>query len=71
MPSQISICFLATTIAPIKITETIRKALDARKFACEIFVDLEKAFDTVNHEILLQRIGYYGIRGTPHNWIKT
>ena len=46
----------------IEITEKIRKALDSREFACGIFVDLQKAFETVNHEILLEKIEHYGIR---------
>ena len=41
--------------ALMEITEKIRKALDSGKFACGFFVDLQKAFDTVNHEILLNK----------------
>ena len=40
----------------ISLTETIRKYLDKRKFACDIFVDLQKAFDTVEHDILLTKL---------------
>ena len=47
-------------------TEKIRKALYSRKFACGIFVDLQKAFDTVNHEILLKKLEHYGIRGNSN-----
>ena len=45
----------STTHAIISITEKIR-ALDKGKFACGVFVDLQKAFDTVNHEVLLQKL---------------
>ena len=58
----------STTHALIDITETIRKALDSEKFACGIFVDLQKAFDTVNHEILIQKLAHYGIRGVANDW---
>ena len=37
-------------------TETIKNSLDNRKLGCGIFLDLQKAFDTVNHSILLLRL---------------
>ena len=61
----------STNQALINITETIRSALDNNKFACGIFVDLQKAFDTVNHEILIEKLQHYGIRGITNNWFKS
>ena len=45
----------STTHALINITEKIRSALDNGKVACGFFIDLQKAFDTVNHDILLKK----------------
>ena len=53
------------------IVERIRKALDDGQYACGVFVDLQKAFDTVDHEILLQKLKHYGIRNTALSWFKT
>ena len=41
----------STSHALINITESIRKALDDGKIVCGVFVDLQKAFDTVDHKI--------------------
>ena len=49
----------------------MQSALDNNKFACGIFIDLEKAFDTVDHNILLSKLNYYGIRGIANDWFKS
>ena len=51
--------------------EIIQKALDDGKIACGIFIDLEKAFDTVNHNILLDKLDHYGIRGISNYWFRS
>ena len=61
----------STTHAIISITEKIREALDNGKFACGVFVDLQKAFDTVNHEVPVQKLYRYGIRGNTYEWFKS
>ena len=61
----------STNYALISLTELVREALDSGKFACGIFVDLQKAFDTVDHEILLKKLDYYGIRGLANGWFRS
>ena len=56
----------STDQALFKITELIRKAIDNKKIACGVFIDLQKAFDTVNHKILLEKLKHYGIRGNAY-----
>ena len=45
----------------IYLTENISQALDKGYIGCGIFVDLQKAFETVDHEVLLSKLDYYGI----------
>ena len=52
------------------LTELIRKALHEDKFACRIFTDLQKAFNTVDHNILLSKFYHYGVKQAPHQWFK-
>ena len=53
--------------ALIDITENVKSALDNKIHACGIFVDLQKAFDTVNHKILLDKLSHYGITGIEND----
>ena len=61
----------STTHALIQITELIKKSIDKGKYGCGIFIDLRKAFDTVNHEILLTKLEHYGIRGNMLDWFRS
>ena len=61
----------STNHALFSLTEMIREALDNSNFACGIFIDLQKAFDTVDHQILLKKLEHYGVRGLANNWFKS
>ena len=60
-----------TNHALIEITEQIRNACDKNLYTCGVYFDLQKAFDTVNHEILLKKLEYYGIEGASFNWFQS
>ena len=61
----------STIYALIEIIEKIKVSIDQGKFGCGIFIDLKKAFDTVNHEILLSKLDHYGIRGPLLDWFRS
>ena len=61
----------STEHALVTLTENIKSTLDNNRLGCGIFIDLQKAFDTVNHEILLKKLEHYGIRDTPLTWFKS
>ena len=61
----------STSHALINIPKNIRKALDDRNIGCGIFVDSQKAFDTVDHQVLLAKLNHYEIRGVSNDWFKS
>ena len=60
-----------TTDCLVDLIDEITKALDEEKYAVSIFLDLSKAFDTVNHSILLSKLDLYGIRGNENQWFRS
>ena len=55
----------------IDITNRIQEACDNGQYACGIYVDFKKVFDTVNHNILPHKLAHYGVRRIENNWFKT
>ena len=56
----------STKHALINLTDMIRSALENDQFACGVFIDQQKAFDTVDNKILLSKMNHYGIKGIPY-----
>ena len=61
----------STNSALMSIVENIRTQLDNGEFAAGVFVDLRKAFDTVDHRILIQKLEHYGVRGISKKWFSS
>ena len=61
----------STQHAILDIVNTILQNMDNGKFSCGVFIDLKKAFDTVNHEILLAKLENYVIRGVINSWFRS
>ena len=61
----------STNHALISIVDQINEALDKNKVACSVFVDFQKAFDTVNHEILINKLSHYGINDNINRWFRS
>ena len=57
--------------ALVSLTESVKITLDNKRLGCGIFIDLQRAFDTVNHKILLSKLEHYGIRGCALEWFRS
>ena len=55
-----------TEHAVLEIIEKIKENLDNKTFVCGVFIDLQKAFDTVDHSILLKKMHSYGVTGMAY-----
>ena len=61
----------STSHALIDLIEDVRNSIDNNNFSVGVFIDLQKAFDTVDHKILLSKLGHYGIRGKANDWFRS
>ena len=60
-----------TQLAALEFTDRIKKEMDAKKIPFSIFLDLSKAFDTLDHSVVLSKLQYHRIRDTALNWVKS
>ena len=60
----------STDMGVLYLSNKISQAVDLGEFCLGIFMDLSKAFDTIDHHILLNKLIYCGIRGLALNWFK-
>ena len=58
----------STVLALVDVVNDLYSHLDKKEFVAGIYLDLQKAFDTVDHSILLWKLQHYGIRGVVHSW---
>ena len=59
---------ITTAHVVISLIENIEKAIDNEIFLCGVFVDLQKAFDTVDHNILLHKLSHHVLRDMANCW---
>ena len=58
----------STEYAILQLTKEIHESFDKKEFTLGVFIDLSKAFDTVNHEILLTKLQYFGLENIYLKW---
>ena len=61
----------STTLTITDICNKLVESIEKKHFSCCIFLDFAKAFDTVDHEILISKLEYYGIRGIALDWFRS
>ena len=61
----------STEHAILDIVNAIQSNMDKGSFSCGVFIDLKKAFDTVDHNILLKKLDFYGFRGMIQDWFES
>ena len=61
---------MSTNLALLELVEEFTSSIDKKNKAIGVFIDLKKAFDTIDHDILLKKLDRYVVRGISNNWVK-
>ena len=61
----------STALALMELTKDISFAMDEKMYTVGVFIDMKKAFDTVDHKLLIQKLQHFGIRGEPNMWLSS
>ncbi len=61
----------STSLAVMKLVEQISMATDNKEYTVGVFIDLSKAFDTIDHQLLLKKMERYGVRRIALEWLKS
>ena len=59
----------STSTALLELLEEITAASDQNKYTVGVFIDLRKAFDTIDHNLLIKKLESYGLRGIVNTWL--
>ena len=60
----------STEHAIVQLVDQILESFEYNKYTLGVFIDLSKAFDTVDHSILLKKLELYGVTNRNHSWFK-
>jgi retron-type reverse transcriptase len=61
----------STQYAILELLNDIQTNMNKKLFSCGVFIDLKKTFDTVDHNILLNKLNHYGFRGIVNDWFSS
>ena len=61
----------STSDAILQLVENLTSAIDNKKITVGLYIDLKKAFNTIDHDILLKKMDHYGFRGMVNDWVRS